>query len=90
MALESKAYFSTRLAALGLSDLENDLSEMGCTTMAEFAFCCNYVPGKPDESAFIQEVVVKLTGEESSKKKPALRRIPPLLLALGYHWSSLG
>jgi hypothetical protein len=42
--------------------------------MAEFAFSANYVPGKPDESAFINDIVLPLTGDINSNRKPALRR----------------
>ena len=75
MALDSKVVFSSRVTALGLADLLPGLIQNGWDSMGAFAFSSNYAPGQADDTKFIQDVVVKLTGEEDSVKKPALRRL---------------
>ena len=75
MALDSKAHFSARLSALGLNELQKKFHEIGANTMGSFAFCANYIPGRPDDSNFLEEIVVPLTGDKKSKFKPQLRRL---------------
>ena len=73
MALDSKAQFSARLAALGLSSLQENFNKIGCSTIATFAFGANYAP-KGDENVFLEEIVVPLTGDKKSILKPQIRR----------------
>ena len=75
MALDSKAHFVARLSTLGLKELFPKFETMGATTMGSFAFCANYVPGKPDETSFIEDIVIPLTGDKASKFKPTIRRL---------------
>jgi hypothetical protein len=52
--IDSTAVFSQRAITCGLSVVERDLViAAGHTTMARFAFCCNYSPGAPNELPFI-------------------------------------
>ena len=60
-AMDSKKTFQAKLAALGLSDLEEKMKEIGATTMAEYAFCASGIPGKMDETTFINEIVKMAT-----------------------------
>ena len=75
MALDSKAHFPGCLAALGFADLQSKFEEIGCTTMAEFAFSAKYIPGEQDDTVFLEEIVVPLTGDQASRRKAALRRL---------------
>ena len=75
MALESKAYFSARLAKLGLADELETFAELGWTTLAEFGFASNYRPMGLDDAPFINEVIVPLLGDPGHKKKAIVRRL---------------
>ena len=75
MALDSKAHFSARLRALGLSELQAKFAEIGADTVGSFASSANYIPGKQDDAPFLEDIVVPLTGDKKSKFKPQLRRL---------------
>ena len=73
--LDSNAYFLERVHGVGLGAFVITLEGLGITTMAEFAFSANYVPGRSDETGLINELVIPLLGEEVHAKKPAVRRL---------------
>jgi hypothetical protein len=75
MAFDSKAHFQSRLNELGIANLSSEFTRLGWDTMSAFAFSANYIPGRSDDSNFISEVVIPLTTEADSIKKPALRRL---------------
>ena len=43
--------------------------------MRAFAFSCSFAPGRADDSAFVNEVVIPLLGDPGHKLKPQLRRL---------------
>eukprot|EP00973_Karenia_brevis_P043459 6022589-Karenia_brevis.AAC.1 len=60
---------------LGLDSLTEHFEPRGWTTVANFAFAANYIPGSPDDSAFINDVIVPVLGTIDHPMKPALRRL---------------
>jgi hypothetical protein len=75
MALDSEAFFTSRLSQLGLEDHVNAFAALGWTTMAKFGFGANYVPGRADEAPFINDIIVPLFGDANSPQKPVIRRL---------------
>ena len=75
MALESTTVFEARVKALSLHEFWDKFQEFGWTTIGDFAFAANCSPGQSDETTFITEVVVKLTGDADHPRKSALRRL---------------
>ena len=75
MALDSEAFFPSRLSQLGLEDHVNAFAVLGWTTMAKFGFGANYVPGRADEAPFINDIIVPLFGDANSPQKPVIRRL---------------
>ena len=73
--LESKAYFTSRLAALDLSEFAPKFIEKDWTTLSAFAFSVNYVPGRSDETVMVDKVYEVLLGAEDHKKEHAVRRL---------------
>ena len=74
-ALDSRAVFQARARSFGLEDEDiTALSANGWDTLGNFAFSCAYVPGSPDESAFLDKVVTPVLGADSPKAA-ALRRL---------------
>eukprot|EP00973_Karenia_brevis_P061329 8529374-Karenia_brevis.AAC.1 len=63
------------LKRLNLSELKDPLMDLGATNAGNFAFLSNFVPGSPDDSSFVVEVVVPLLGDPNHKLKPALKRL---------------
>ena len=51
--LDSNAYFLERVHGVGLGDFVVRLEALGITSMAEFAFSANYVPGRSDETGLM-------------------------------------
>ena len=72
---DSNAYFLERVNGVGLGAFVPTLEGMGITTMAEYAFSANHVPGRSDETSLINELVIPLLGEDSHAKNPAVRRL---------------
>jgi hypothetical protein len=75
MALDSQAFFTARLLSLGLDHVSNGFSTLGWTTMAKFGFGANYVPGRADETPFINDIIVPLFGNANAPEKPIVRRL---------------
>ena len=75
MAMEAVALFKKKVSQCGLNDFQHQFEALGWTTMADFAFSANYQPGGPDETPFINEVVIPILGDENHTKKAALRRL---------------
>jgi hypothetical protein len=75
MALESKAFFSARLAKLGLAEDEEAFKGLGWTTMGEFGFATNYRPMAENDAPFINDVIVKLYGDADHPRKAIVRRL---------------
>ena len=75
MALDSKAVFAMKLKKLNLQGSLNDFERLGWDTLGKFAFSANYIPGKADDSAFINDVVVPLFQANNPPQKAALRRL---------------
>jgi hypothetical protein len=75
MALDSEAFFNARLVQLGLEEHVNSFATFGWTTMAKFGFGANYVPGRADETPFINDIIVPLFGDANAPQKPIIRRL---------------
>ena len=75
MALDSAAYFSSRVSKVGLGDFLPAMQEKGWDTMGNFAFSAKYVPGAQDDTSFVTKVVIPLLGAEDLPQEPALRRL---------------
>eukprot|EP00973_Karenia_brevis_P001274 174579-Karenia_brevis.AAC.1 len=75
MALDSLPVFQAKLRDLKLDGLWEHFEARGWNSVATFAFSANYVPGNPDDSAFTNEVVIELLGNDAHPLKPALRRL---------------
>ena len=71
MAMDSKALFRKKISQCGLNDFQDKFESLGWTNMAEFVLSANYQPGYPDESPFINDVIIALLGDESHPKKAA-------------------
>ena len=74
MSVESTVVFQARVAALGLEELWNTMTTLGFTNYQRFAFATHFAPGGPDDQ-FVNDIVVPLTGNESSPLKSALRHL---------------
>ena len=74
-ALESRAFFLERCGIIGVSDdTVGRLEAKGFRTMAEWAFCCSYVPGAASEDPLL-EVIDDVLGGRDAAKLPSLRRL---------------
>ena len=73
--MDSAKVFDAKLATLGLLDLKEKLKDIGATTMASYAFSANYVPGIVDDTSFINDIVIPVTEDANSKRKPMLKRL---------------
>ena len=73
---DSTAVFKRRADEIGVSsDVFNALTAEGLTTMATFAFSCNYSPGASDEGAFMTLVKKVLKRDPSTLELSCLRRL---------------
>ena len=72
--MESEASLKAKVAAMGLGDLWSVFQANGWNTFAAFAFSVNYIPGNPDDSKFVSEVVEKLL-PSGDLRAPAVRRL---------------
>ena len=75
MALNSKAVFEAKISKLGMSVNLNDFKRLGWDTLAKFAFAANYVPGKADDTPFVNDVVIPLFHTPNPPEKAALRQL---------------
>eukprot|EP00973_Karenia_brevis_P065545 9110294-Karenia_brevis.AAC.1 len=76
MALDSIPVFEAKLKELGLDCyLESHFTPRGWTAAANFAFAANYVPGTPDDSTFVADVILPVLGSTLDPQVPALRRL---------------
>ena len=75
MALESAALFKKKVSQFGLNEYQDQFVALGWTNLAEFAFSANYQPGSPDDTPFIDEVVIPILGDANHPKKASLRRL---------------
>ena len=73
--LESKAYFTGRLAALDLKEYAPKFIEKDWTTLSAFAFSVNYVPGRSDETVMVDKVYKFILGSADHRKEHAVRRL---------------
>ena len=73
--LTSKAVFKAKLKKLDLLGSLNDFVRLGWDTLGKFAFAGNYTPGKPDDTPFVNEVVIPLFGKDNPPEKAALRQL---------------
>lgn len=71
----SEDVFSDRAKAMGLSDLIPAMKTRGWTTPGAYGFSSAYVPGAPDDTSFIERVVLPLVGSETDARVPALRML---------------
>ena len=69
MSLDSKVYFKSRLAKLGISDLTAKFEANGWLTLGDFAVSANYAPGATDDSSFVKDVLVNNKHEWTLLKK---------------------
>ena len=76
-SLDSIAAFQSRCGEIGMSQADRDnLANAGYDTVAGFAFSCNYVPGAPDDTAFVAMVNTVNQGvDANSKLLAAMRRL---------------
>ena len=73
--LDSKAYFTGRLAALNLNEFTDKFVEREWTTMSAFAFSVNYVPGRSDEAVMVEKVYKRILGSVDHPREHAVRRL---------------
>lgn len=77
-SIESEAYFSTRMVAVGISaGTITGIHNRRWKTLADFAFASSYVPGSGADTAFCVSVLEKLLGAqfEDHEDSPRLRRL---------------
>ena len=74
MALESKAAFSERVQAFGLSTHAPRLAALGWGAYGELAFATSFVPGTSDDDKFVTDVGVPLLEKTADEV-----RVDPLL-----------
>ena len=73
---ESSAFFDQRMSAIGLSDVEAAaVRAKGWTSLADYAFSSSYAPGQPDDSKFIEKVLIPVLGDENHPSGSKLRRL---------------
>ena len=75
MSLNSKAVFQARVKECQLYEYWNRFEALGWTTMGAFAFSANHQPGSPDETSFLNEVVIPVVGDVNHPLKAMLRRL---------------
>ena len=75
MAEHSAAYFRDSCDQCGVLDLHKQLCDFGWPTLGKFAFSSSYMPGQPDDSAFIKAVVDRLGLDELDPRVAGLRRL---------------
>lgn len=75
MALNSVAVFKERVKECQLMTYWERFELNGWTTLGAFAFAANHMPGNPDETSFVVEVVIPILGVEASPLKAMLRRL---------------
>ena len=74
--IDSKAFFDSRMAAIGLSDVEaTAIRARGWTTLAEFAYSSAFTPGQQDDTKFIDDVVIPVLGAAQHGSVAKLRRL---------------
>jgi hypothetical protein len=72
--LDSSVAFEQKVASVGLADKWDIFKAKGWVTYATFAFSASYVPGSPDDSAFVAGVI-KVVLDDTDNRGPALRRL---------------
>ena len=73
---DSKPVFQSRAAEIGLSaDDVQKLTAAGMTSMALFAFSCNYAPGNSDDKPFMDMIVRVLGADPSMQQTSCMRRL---------------
>ena len=75
MSLDSKAFFESRVRSLGLGDILEEFVKLGWSTLSQFAFAANHAPGRADETAFVNDVIIPLLGNEKDPRKAIVRRL---------------
>ena len=73
--LDSAAHFRERVVGVGLGDFLKKLDELQIHTMGDFCYSTNHVPGRPDDSALIADLVIPILESDTHAKKPAIRRL---------------
>ena len=77
--IESEAYFDSRLAAMGIAqNVRVEMLRRGWNTLANYAYCCAYVPGQGgSDQVFVDEVLTVLLGggHAVDVNAPKLRRL---------------
>ena len=73
---DSKPVFQSRAAEIGFSaDDVQKLTAAGMTSMALFAFSCNYAPGNSDDKPFMDMIVRVLGADPSMQQTSCMRRL---------------
>eukprot|EP00971_Amphidinium_carterae_P344423 6484831-Amphidinium_carterae.2 len=72
--ITSEAEFRARVTQLGLSDDQwQKMRAKGWNTYATFAFSSGYTPGSPDDSQFLERVVVPVLDDAQHAQAAVLR-----------------
>lgn len=77
-AIESEAYFDSRLAIMGISLATiTTMKAKGLLSLADFAFSSSYIPGQGNDGSFVTGVLEVLIGPNfaDSPDTPKLRRL---------------
>ena len=77
-AIESEAYFDSRMATMGISGgVIVKIKAKGWSCLADFAYASAYIPGQGNEAAFVTSVLEAVVGQayEDSPDTPKLRRL---------------
>lgn len=74
--IDSPAVFKQRSYEIGISEPQVDLLiAAGFTTMATFAFCCNFSPGAPDDTPLVAAVTTVLGAAPNAAQMGTFRRV---------------
>ena len=75
-ALESASSFKARATAIGITAaIFRDLESANLDTFGKFAFACQYQPGNPDETAFVELIKRVIKRDPDMSELSVLRRL---------------
>ena len=72
---DADSVFIETIKEFGLEAFEAKIFDLGCECHADFSQAANFQPGNPDETPFIDEVVVPVLGRADHPMKIKLRRL---------------
>ena len=73
--VDSQAFFSARLLALGLTPFTDKFTRLGFTTLGRLAFSSTFCPGLSDGAVLENDLVVKILGSSEHPDACQIRRL---------------